>query len=92
MEYSLHIHAAPNAQVASNQVKADQQVLGFVSNLARAFEYVGDAAQLKAIVRSLGDNIDKLLNLVTTSCIVILKYVRYSFAGKPRLKYTLENF
>ena len=58
--------------------------MGFVSNLARAFEYAGDAAQLKAMVRSLGDNIDKLLNLVTTSCIVILKYVRYSFASKPR--------
>ena len=59
-------------------------MLGFVSNLARAFEYAGDAAQLEALVRSLGDNIEKLLNLVTTSCIVILKYVRYSFAGKPR--------
>ena len=58
--------------------------MGFVSNLARAFEYAGDAAQLKEMVRSLGDNIDKLLNLVTTSCIVIIKYVRYSFAGKPR--------
>ena len=56
-------------------------MLGFVSNLARAFEYAGDAAQLKAIVRSLGDNIDKLLSLVTTSRIVVLKYVRYSFAG-----------
>ena len=58
--------------------------VGFVSNLARAFEYAGDAAQLKAMVRSPGDNIDKLFNLITTSCIVILKYVRYSFAGKPR--------
>jgi len=36
-------------------------------------------AQLKALVRSLGD---KLLNLVTTFSIVILKYVRYSFAGR----------
>ena len=57
-------------------------MLGFVSNLARAFEYTGDAAQLKALVRSLGANIEKLLNLVTTSSIVILKYVRYSFAGE----------
>ena len=59
-------------------------MLGFVSNLARAFEYAGDAAQLKALVRSLGTNVEKLLNLVTTSSIVILKYVRFSFAGKPR--------
>ena len=59
-------------------------MLGFVSNLAKAFEYAGDAAQLKALVRSLGANVEKLLNLVTTSSIVILKYVRYSFAGELR--------
>ena len=59
-------------------------MLGFVSNLAKAFEYAGDAAHLKVLVRSLGDNVDKLLNLVTTSSVVILKYIRYSFAGELR--------
>ena len=57
-------------------------MLGFVSNLAKAFEYAGDAARLKALVRSLGDNVDKLLNLATVSSIVVLKYVRFSVASE----------
>ena len=69
-------------QVASNQLKADKQVLDFVSKLAGTFEYASDAAQLRTRLRSLDDNIDKLLNLVSSSSIFILKYVRYSFAGK----------
>ena len=68
--------------MASSQVKADKQVLDFVSNLAGTFEYAGDAAELKTRLRSLEANIEKLLNLVTTSSIVILKYVRYSFSGE----------
>ena len=68
--------------MASSQVKADKQVLDFISNLVGIFEYAGDAAELKTRLRSLEANIEKLLNLVTTSSNVILKYVRYSFAGE----------
>ena len=71
-------------KVTSNQVKADQQVLGFVSNLAGTFEYAGDAAQMETRLRSLDANIDKLLNLVTLSCVSILKYIRRSFTGELR--------
>ena len=57
-------------------------MVDFVSNLVGIFEYAGDAAELKTRLRSLEANIEKLLNLVTTSSIVILRYVRYSFAGE----------
>ena len=48
-------------------------MLDFVSNLARALEYADDAAKLRALVQFLGANMDKPLNLVTMSSIVMLK-------------------
>ena len=57
-------------------------MLDFVSDLAQTLGYAGGAAQFNTTPQLLGDSIEKLLNLVTKSSIVVLKYVRRPFAGK----------